>query len=408
MAEDIPSATNAPGPLSPDSGAVALSLPTGGPSRGPFFLEAEGVPAADVVRSVGDWFGCCIVLSPSVASKFVTGRVVSYKLPQVLDALAVMLGESWRTLGEEGMYAFGGKGETQVRSLPTYGIPVGAIQQLIQSSVVQLGDRVLVSGEAQKLAELEVALGTLRNRPSIIMDVWMIDVAEGSVDRVNAWLDSLTIGAGYAAKTMMIGGLLDEFGNVISEPHLSTVKGPTANINASFLLALMEMDKSARVDLQAQVQLLSGSPCNLSSGEVQEDITYQTLPGATTSGNGQVVSSITRRTVGLNLTLRAVEAGTNWALTAKLEDSAFVGEKERRSSLEAERLVPSVGGYTLLASYTRKVVERSRKGVPLLMEIPGVRNLVSKRETNNVSRQVMVVVRPLPPGGEIQPQNVFK
>lgn len=386
---------------------MASSFKMGASSGSPFFIECDGVPFAEVTRAVGDWFKVCVILAPSLASKAVTGNLASYSLPDVLDALAVMVGEPWRKIGTEGgMYAFGGKQEPQVRSLPTYGVPVGAIQQLVQSSVVQLGDRVLVSGEPQKLAELEVALESLRVRPSVVMDVWMLDVAEGSVDRVNSWLDSLTIGAGYAAKTMMMGGALDELGNVISEPHLTTVRGPTANINASFLLTLMELDRSARVDLQAQVQLLSGSPCTLASGEVQEDVTYQTLPGATTSGNGQVVSSITRRTVGLNLTIKAVEAGTNWALSCKLEDGSYVGEKERRSTLEAERLVGAGSGYTLLATYTRRTVERSRQGVPLLMEVPVLRSVVSKMQTNTVSRQVMIVVRPLPAGGEINMNNV--
>ena len=150
------------------------------------------------------------------------------------------------------------------------------------------------------------------------------------------------------------------------------------------------------MELRAQVQLLSGADTRLSSGDVQEDITYTTLPSATT-GNGQLVSQITRRTVGLTLTMKGVAAGKAWNIHVELNDSSNTGlGHERQSNLTADRLIePGVPTYTLLGSFTRKTTERSRQGVPLLMEIPGLRSLVSKATTNTINRSLMILIKPV-------------
>jgi hypothetical protein len=134
--------------------------------------------------------------------------------------------------------------------LPTYGVGIETVRTLLQqANVVALGDRFLIEAEEQKVVELAAAMEELRRRPSLIAEVWMVDVAEGCVDR-----------------------LID----------------------------------------------------------------------------------------------------------------------------------PASGNYTLLGSFTRKTTERSRQGMPLLMEIPGVRSLVSKATTNTVHRSLMILIKPV--GGVTVPE----
>ena len=184
---------------------------------------------------------------------------------------------------------------------------------------------------------------------------------------------------------------------------VAVLRGPKVNVEAGFLVQLMQGDSGAPVELRYQVQLLSGSDVRLSSGDVQEDVTYTTLPNATT-GNGQLVSQINRRAVGLTLTMRGVAAGNSWNVEVEINDSSNTGSgSERQSNLTADRLIdPASGNYTLLGSFTRKTTERSRQGVPLLMEIPGVRSLVSKATTNTVNRSLMILLKPV--GGVTVPE----
>ena len=184
---------------------------------------------------------------------------------------------------------------------------------------------------------------------------------------------------------------------------VAVLRGPKVNVEAGFLAQLMQGDSGAPVELRYQVQLLSGSDVRLSSGDVQEDVTYTTLPNATT-GNGQLVSQINRRAVGLTLTMRGVAAGNSWNVEVEINDSSNTGSgSERQSNLTADRLIdPASGNYTLLGSFTRKTTERSRQGVPLLMEIPGVRSLVSKATTNTVHRSLMILIKPV--GGVTVPE----
>jgi type II secretory pathway component GspD/PulD (secretin) len=349
-----------------------------------------------VCEAISDWFGFSVLAAPEVGGKTVSGRLLCSTLGEAMDSVGVLTGERWRPLGP-GIVVLGSKGEKVVRSLPTYGIPVEAIRTMVQqANVVAMGDRFLVEAEEQKIVELAQSMEELRKRPSVIVEIWMVDISEGAVDRVNAWLESLTVGLGYFAKSTLLGSA-DQVGKV------SVVKGPRVNVDASFLLQLMQVDSGARVELRAQVQLLSGSDVRLSSGDVQEDVTYTTLPNATT-GNGQLVSQINRRTVGLTLTMRGVAAGSSWNVHVELNDSSNTGSgSERQSNLTADRLIdPASGNYTLLGSFTRKTTERSRQGVPLLMEIPGVRSLVSKATTNTVHRSLMILIKPV--GGVTVPE----
>ena len=349
-----------------------------------------------VGEAIGDWFGVSVLAAPEVASKVVSGRLLCLTLGEALDSLAVLCGERWRPLAP-GIVVLGAKGEKVIRSLPTYGVTIETVRTLMQSAnVVSLGDRFLIEAEEQKCVELAAAMEDLRRRPSLIAEIWMVDVAEGSVDRVNSWPQSLTLVAGYFAKSTVLGAA--------SQPgRLSTVKGPTVNVDTSFLLQLLEIDSGARVELRAQVQLLSGADTRLSSGDVQQDITYTTLPSATT-GNGQLVSQITRRTVGLTLTMKGVAAGKAWNIHVELNDSSNTGSgSERQSNHTADRFIePGLPTYTLLGCFTRKTLERSRQGVPLLMEIPGLRSLVSKATTNTINRSLMILIKPV--GGVTVPE----
>jgi hydrogenase expression/formation protein HypD len=196
----------------------------------------------------------------------------------------VLTGERWRPLAPS-IVVLGAKGEKIIRALPTYGVGIETVRTLLQqANVVALGDRFLIEAEEQKVVELAAAMEELRRRPSLIAEVWMVDVAEGCVDRVNAWLQSLTVGVGWFAKSTLLGAASGAANAGPAAAKLSTVKGPTVNVDASFLLQLLEIDSGARVELRAQVQLLSGADTRLSSGDVQQDITYTTLQKAKARG----------------------------------------------------------------------------------------------------------------------------
>jgi len=221
-----------------------------------------------------------------------------------------------------------------------------------------------------------------------------LDVAEGSVDRVNAWLDQVRIGGGYLAKAALSVGT----GGVTGVQEITSVSGPVYDVALTGLFDMLETDRTSRVELRQQVQVLSGSETTFSSGEIVETPLIIREPET----GKDLVSRLERRTVGLTMRLKGVWTGDAWHFRIELEDSNVVSQRERSNKLTTEKLMVPGAGMTLLASFTRKTDETVAKAVPVLGSLGRVgRKLFTKRQSDHASRSMMLVARSLPDTGTV-------
>ena len=167
-------------------------------------------------------------------------------------------------------------------------------------------------------------------------------------------------------------------------------KGPRYNVDIAAALALQELGSGIKIEMREQVEVMSGSKVEFTSGEVVEDVTFVAQPNTE-----QLVSQITRRTVGLVLRLRATVAESSWHLALELEDGSLAGGTERNTKWTGERFVTPDTGFFLLGSFTRKTTTTNRQGVPLLRQAPWIGPIFGKSVTNLVNRQLMLLARPM-------------
>lgn len=335
-----------------------------------------------------------ILVHGSDGDKLLTGRVVVDSITEAVESLAFLLGARWREDG--GIYYVGGKGPDKVLSqFPSYGLKASEVGSVLREGVSVVGDRVIAETDQMRAAQIGEVLKVFEERQALNLEIFILDCAMEKVDRVNAWLDTFQLGARYFEDTAIpYKGAVDAIGGAIGGGgDAERVRGFTYRVDAAALLDFVRTDGDIRVELRQQIQVLSGSRSTFASGQVEEDVTYTTVPGQNTAQ--QLVSSISRRTVGLQMDVEAVASGVNWVVTLRVDDSSLTGDRERTTTYSGQRFVRPWDGYFLLASYTRKSAEKVGLGVPILSSIPGIKSVFRKGHNTKGQRSVVVVARPL-------------
>lgn len=336
--------------------------------------------------AISEFYGVSVLVGGGDADKKITGRLVCKRLDDALESLGFLLGVPHRS-GGDGIYYLGGKSEKSVVALPSYGLSQAEVYGALKSEASVVGDRILLDADQARVSQVETLLQQFKSRPSLVLEVMVLDVAESHTDRVNAWLESFNASVGWFARTYVPLASASQAADLT----LRTISGPKYDVDISGALGLMDTDTNIKIEMREQVQVMSGAKVEFSSGEVVEDTYYVAQPNTE-----QLVSQITRRTVGLVLRLRgvAVDDGS-WHLNLEIEDGSLVNGTERNTKWTGERFFHPSGGMVLLGSFTRKTTSMQRKGIPLLTEIPVIRPLFSKVTTNTINRQLMLLARPL-------------
>jgi type II secretory pathway component GspD/PulD (secretin) len=367
----------------------------------PFFFEARDCPAQDVALAIGSCYSVSVLVNGDLSSHNVTGRLYAENLTEAVESLAFLLGARWRSQG--GVFFIGGRTEKKiVTDFPSYGLKAAELGLVLRDGASVVGDRVIVETDEMRAAQIGEVLAKFAQRPALTLEIWVLDVADSRVDQVHAWLNSFSLGAGYFQNTAVpyldpASAAASGVGGAATRPRGFTYQADVQN-----LLALVNQSSGIRVDLREQIQVMSGGSAEFKSGDVLSDVTYAVLPNAQTQ-QGQVVSTITRRTVGLQVQLEAVCFGSNpacpagrWLVSVDLDDSTLAGTTESTTHYTGSRVVTLGEPYFLLASFTRKQATRSKDGVPVLSSLPLVGSAFTRSQTNSVLRNVMVLARPIP------------
>lgn len=358
------------------------------PVRPLFFFDAQGSTVREVARAVSEFWAVSVLVASGGDSK-VEGRIITADLETALASLSLFAGVPYRRAAD-GVYFFGGAAEKELVALPTYGLPAREVMALAPGGGI-VGDRLMIEAPAVRIAQVRDALQSMRDRPSVVVEVFVVDASTNTVDRVNAWLDSVRVGGGYLAKSALVAA--NPSAGAIGA--VRAVSGPVYDVQVSGLFDLLETDSSARVELRQQAQILSGSQTQLESGQVEERQLYVREPGTPGGAGHDLSTRIERRTVGLQLTLTAAAYPGGWQLRVELQDSDIVAGKERTTTFKGDRRVSSSErGFFLLGSFTRDGVSSAGRGVPVLGEAPGwLGRQFRKRETVRNSRSVMILGR---------------
>ena len=365
-----------------------------------FFFEARDCPAQEVALAIGSYYSVSVLVNGDLSARNVTGRLYAESLTEAVESLAFLLGARWRPQGTT-VFFIGGRTEKKiVTDFPSYGLKAGELGLVLRDGASVVGDRVIVETDEMRASQIGEVLQKFAQRPALTLEIWVLDVSDAKVDYVNAWLNSLSLGAGYFQNTAVpylnpISAAASGVGGVGGA--MTRTRGFTYQADAQKLLALVNQSSGIKVDLREQIQVLSGGSAEFKSGDVLSDVTYQVLPNAQTQ-QGQVVSSITRRTVGLQVQLQAVCFGSNWLVSVDLDDSTLAGSSESTTHYPGSRVVTLGEPYFVLASFTRKQSSRTKDGVPVLSSLPLLGPVFTRSQTNNSLRNVMVLARPVTPG----------
>jgi hypothetical protein len=237
-------------------------------------------------------------------------------------------------------------------------------------------------------------LGVMGSRPALTVEMFVLDVATNTVERVNAWLDSLKAAGGYAAKSAFVVGT-GGVGGAAAAAQRITYSGPTYDVQVGAIFELLERDRLSRVQLREQLSVLSGAEATFEAGEVIEDKVY-VRDTSSTGGGSDLLTRIERRTVGLNVRLSAnLVQGDVWHIRLNLSDSARLAGREVTTRLEGEKLIRESDSYSLLGSFTRDTADTSR-ATPFGASAKGwLGRKLSKGETTTRHRSLMVLVRPV-------------
>lgn len=344
--------------------------------------------------AIGEHYSVSVLVHGSAADKLVSGRLYATDLEEAIESLSFLVGTRWRLQGS-GVYLIGGSPEKTMRSYPSYGLQREEMAPLLRDGGSVLADRVVVETDQLRASQIGNVLAELNDRHSLDLELYVLSVAESSVDRVNEWLDTFQVGLNYFQNSALpyVSPLSAAGAAGAQLGEMTRKRGFTYRVDARALLDFVKLSDGIKVETRQTIQVLSGGRSRFSSGDVLEDVTYTTVPGSI--GSDQLVSNIQRRTVGLVFELSATYWGTNWSIKVLMEDSSLSGGNERTTSYTGERILRPGDEYFLLASFTRDATENWKKGIPVLNRVPLIGKVFRKEETVKGKRSVMVVARPV-------------
>lgn len=294
-------------------------------------------------------------------------------------------------MADGGVILIGADPEKSLQSFPSYGLNGAGLGGILKDGGAIVGDRIWVETDTVRGAEIGEALAAVANRKTLLLELYVLDVASNRVDRVNEWLDSMTAGVGYVSSSAPL--ILNPAGGI--GQAIQPQRGLTHDLELKALFQLLELERDIRLELRQQVQILSGSEVQFQAGEVVSTPLIRREPQT-----GQdLITEIERRTVGLNLTVNATSWSNRWYLKASFSDSSLTGTgqgaRERTTKLVADRMIRDTENMFLLASFTRTSRERDLRGVPILAKWKWTKRFSQKSEVNSGSRNFMILARPI-------------
>jgi len=362
-----------------------------------FYFEATGATADDVALALSDFFNVSVLVHGDMGKKSVNGRLKAATLDEGIDSLCFLIGTKYRKLGDD-IYFVGGSSSKVIKQFAGNGLKPGELGGL-REGVSLVADRIVVETDQVRASQIQEVVEGLTNRRSLTLEIYAIDVSELDVNRVNAWLQAVRLGGSYFANTAIpyvgMAEAASGAANAVVNPDAYKARGFNGLADVQVLFDFMRDLVSSRLILREQIQVLSGGRSRFQSGQVVEDVTYTTA-GQT---SGQLVSGISRRTVGLTVEVGASCMGsTNWFVEIRLADSAIAGDEEFTTDYEGERIISEGESFFLLAAFTRNTQQSTRDGIPVLSSIPGIGKVFRKGETLKRKRHVMVLARPVQMG----------
>src|ERR1039457_3594325 len=262
--------------VSPLSSSMASSSTTGGVLGGKvFYFSADGVPAREVAVAILGYYACSVLVFGELGDKHVSARLVCTSIDDALSSLSFLLGCTFRK-EVSGIYFVGGSTQTSVKFYPSYGLLATDLSSVLKDTGQVVADKLVVETGDARAAQIGHVLEGLKDRPSIVLDLYMLNVQENSVELVNAWLQTFTVAAGYfqdsattyispfsKLATASAGALGGSWGRA---------RGFQGSIDAQASLSLVNLGGGVRVDSHEQVQVISGGTSTFTQGEVLEDV----------------------------------------------------------------------------------------------------------------------------------------
>lgn len=321
-----------------------------------------------------------------VASQVVSGQLLANDAAQAVTALAFLVGVKARLDSSARVWFIGSEPERELRSFPSYGLTAKELGGLFREGVNLVGDRAIVDADPLRGVQIGEVLAAFSNRLSLTLELVAIDVASNSVDRVNAWLDQVSIGAGVVARSAAV--VVDPSQVVLQQPRNAF----NWDVQLQALFAMLDVSGGARLELRQQIQVMSGTTTHFESGEIVETplIVREPLTGK------DLITQIDRRTVGLQLDLTATAVAGRWLINVEFQDSSVVAGREVTTAMRTARMVTLSQRPVLLASFTRTTGTDSVKAVPVLGSIPKLgKALFRKTVTTKAARSLMILCRPV-------------
>ena len=328
-----------------------------------------------------------MLLDPRLSEKLVSGRLFGASQEQTFNALAFLLDAQYRSDEKAEVFMFGGSPQSSIVAFPTYGLEQGEFAAIVDGQSALVGDKIIVRGDQTQETQVRKVMDEFKDRRHLTIEILMIDIQSTDYDRMNEWLSHLSATGGYlartAAQTVQPGG----FGQQVAQ---NAFHGVQYNVDIEGIIALLDVFSSGSVELREQIQILSGSESTFSSGQVISTplILREPQTGA------DLTTTIERRTVGLDLNVKATYFDGLWHLVLDIGDSSFQGTTELTTTLQTEKIIPGDSRATFqLASFTRDTISTEERAVPLLARIPAVGRAFKKSETVTRKRQVVVFGR---------------
>jgi len=355
---------------------------------GPYFFNATETPPAIVAESISDWFQVPVLVHESVQKKTVTGRMWGTNVNDVLTSFSFLLGCKFRLDSSRSVYVVGGDSVKVISQFPSYGLSAQDVSLISRDGARLVADRIVVEEDESRTKQISDVIETFRSRQSVVLELFLLDTSDSQAARVNEWLDQVKIGAGMVAQSAFVTAA-PQAGAAQTFQRLSK-HGPEYDVQVRGLLELIERDRNSRLELRQQIQVLSGSESMFSSGEIIERPIILREPET----GKDLVSRYDRRTVGLQLRLKAVSLPAGWSLKVDMEDSNFVSDREKTTKVTMERILKPGAGMTLLASFTRSSSETLHRGVPILSKMGRLgKRLFETTANSSGNRAVMLLVR---------------
>lgn len=322
-----------------------------------------------------------MLLPPELQDRKVSGKIDERELEPVLEQFAWMLKTRYYRDGDTIYY--GQSPPKQLRAYPSYGLKPHEATQIFREQAGLVADKVVVEADQARHSQIQTIVQELAQRKNLTLEIVMLDVSSNAVDRVNAWLDQFHAAIGYYRNTLYPEAALQAGMQMVRR------QGFYQDIDIRGLLDLLNVGGNVRVETRGFMQVLSGEQSTFTSGAVLTEQTFTVVPNT----SQQLASTISRRTVGLQLNVRAVASGPEWHLGIDVQDSQLNGVLETTTSFRGDRVIQDNEGWFLLCSLTRRAQQQNIQKVPILGSLPGLKRVFTKRQKHDEHRQLMILAR---------------